>query len=161
MLKRTRKNWLWSQKVPLPQGRYQCHLALMLIKLAWIIYILTFEGLAQKISLSRARYFFVIDDYLKKVKYVIKQKDQFFEKLKKWKMLVENQTNNKVKNLRTVNGLELCNRMFDGFVLLRVYLNTRQWGQLLNKMALQRELEKYSWSYVIRCLMLLCCWGYA
>lgn len=98
----------------------------MLIKLAWIIYILTFEGLAQKISLSRARYFFVIDDYLKKVKYVIKQKDQFFEKLKKWKMLVENQTNNKVKNLRTVNGLELCNQMFDGFVLLRVYLNTRQ-----------------------------------
>lgn len=45
----------------------------------------------------------------------MKTKDQAFEKFKEWKTLVENQPGLKVKKLRTDNGLEFCNKEFDGF----------------------------------------------
>ena len=34
---------------------------------------------------------------------------------KEWKQLVENQTRKRLKKLRTDNGLEFCNQVFDNF----------------------------------------------
>ena len=41
----------------------------------------------------------------------------FFEtsKFKEWKVLVETQTGNKVKKLRTDNGLEFCDKELNDF----------------------------------------------
>ncbi|KAH9687674.1 hypothetical protein KPL70_014852 [Citrus sinensis] len=47
--------------------------------------------------------------------YVLKNKDQTFEKFKEWKHMVENQTGKRLKKLRTDNGLEFCNQPFDNF----------------------------------------------
>ncbi|KAH9765484.1 hypothetical protein KPL70_001889 [Citrus sinensis] len=72
-------------------------------------------GPAQIASLGGARYFMsLIDDFSRMVwVYVLKNKDDSFEKFKIWKTLVETQTNRKVRKLRTDNGLEFCNKMFD------------------------------------------------
>nr|GEY07078.1 retrovirus-related Pol polyprotein from transposon TNT 1-94 [Tanacetum cinerariifolium] len=40
-------------------------------------------------------------------------KNEAFNKFKKWKQLVENQTGRKLKKLRTNNGLEFCNQEFN------------------------------------------------
>lgn len=42
-------------------------------------------------------------------------KDEAFSKFYEWKILAKNQSNKKVKFLRTDNGLEFCNSEFDGF----------------------------------------------
>lgn len=47
--------------------------------------------------------------------YILKSKDQVFEKFTEWKNLVENQCGKKVKKLKTDNGLEFCNQRFDAF----------------------------------------------
>ncbi|KAH9716260.1 hypothetical protein KPL71_021398 [Citrus sinensis] len=47
--------------------------------------------------------------------YVLRTKDQVFGRFKEWKALVENQTEKKLKVLRTDNGLEYYNKMFDEF----------------------------------------------
>ncbi|CAL9231848.1 unnamed protein product, partial [Arabidopsis halleri] len=47
--------------------------------------------------------------------YFLRTKDEAFEKFVSWISLVENQSGNRVKTLRTDNGLEFCNRLFDGF----------------------------------------------
>ncbi|KAH9660266.1 hypothetical protein KPL70_024153 [Citrus sinensis] len=74
-------------------------------------------GPAQNVSLGGNRYFLsIIDDFSRKVwVYVLKNKDQVFEKFKEWKHLVENQTGQRLKKLRTDNGLEFCNQPFDSF----------------------------------------------
>ncbi|KAH9779095.1 hypothetical protein KPL71_007588 [Citrus sinensis] len=57
-----------------------------------------------------------LDDFSRKVwVYVLKNKDQVFEKIKEWKHLVENQIGQRSKKLRTNNGLEFCNQHFDSF----------------------------------------------
>ena len=38
-----------------------------------------------------------------------------FDKFKSWKIMIENQTDRKIKALRTNNGLEFCNREFNQF----------------------------------------------
>ncbi|KAG7559229.1 Ribonuclease H-like superfamily [Arabidopsis thaliana x Arabidopsis arenosa] len=43
----------------------------------------------------------------------LKSKEEVFEKFSEWKKLVENQTNKKIKYLRTDNGLEFCNQQMD------------------------------------------------
>ena len=56
----------------------------------------------------------IVDDYSRRVwVYFLKNKNEAFRKFKEWKILVENQTGNKVKKLRTCNGLEFCNREFN------------------------------------------------
>lgn len=67
-------------------------------------------------SLANCHYFLsLVDDFSRKEwVYFTKTKDQAFEKFVEWKLLVENQSGLKVKKLRTDNGLELCNREFDG-----------------------------------------------
>ena len=74
-------------------------------------------GLAQTTSLGGAKYFLsLIDDYSRMVwVYILKSKTEVFEKFKQWKALVETQTCRKVKRLRTDNGLEFCNQLFNDF----------------------------------------------
>ncbi|GJT38380.1 retrovirus-related pol polyprotein from transposon TNT 1-94 [Tanacetum coccineum] len=45
--------------------------------------------------------------------YILRFKHKAFEKFKKWKQLVENQTGRTVKKLRIDNGLEFCNWEFE------------------------------------------------
>lgn len=53
----------------------------------------------------------LIDDFSRKVwLYILKTKDQALEKFKIWRALVKTQSSNKVKDLRTNNGLEFCNK---------------------------------------------------
>ncbi|KAH9743388.1 hypothetical protein KPL70_003281 [Citrus sinensis] len=75
------------------------------------------SGPAQVSSLSGGRYFVTfIDDFSRKVwLYILKTKDQAFEKFKIWRALVENQSEMKLKALRTDNGLEFCNKEFDEY----------------------------------------------
>lgn len=49
--------------------------------------------------------------------YVLKRKDEVFEKFKQWKALVETQSGKKVKRLRTNNRLEFCNQQFEVWAL--------------------------------------------
>ncbi|KAH9717203.1 hypothetical protein KPL71_021739 [Citrus sinensis] len=74
-------------------------------------------GPAQVDSLGGCRYFLsFIDDYSRMVwVYVLKTKDEVLERFKRWKILVETQTNLKVKILITDNGLEFCNKEFGDF----------------------------------------------
>ncbi|KAL0298359.1 UNVERIFIED_CONTAM: Retrovirus-related Pol polyprotein from transposon TNT 1-94 [Sesamum radiatum] len=60
------------------------------------------------------RYFLsVIDNFSRKVfVFLMKHKSEAFEKFRNWKTLVENQTGQKLKALRTDNGLEFCNQNF-------------------------------------------------
>ena len=69
------------------------------------------------LSLGKCQYFMsIIDDFTRKVwVYFMKTKDEAFEKFVEWVNLVENQTDRRVKTLRTDNGLEFCNKLFDGF----------------------------------------------
>ena len=55
-----------------------------------------------------------IDDFSRKVWiFFLRTKDEAFQKFEEWKALVENQTGQKLKCLRTDNGLEFCNHLFD------------------------------------------------
>ncbi|KAG7597916.1 Reverse transcriptase RNA-dependent DNA polymerase [Arabidopsis suecica] len=69
------------------------------------------------LSLGKCQYFIsFIDDYTRKVwLYFLKTKDEAFDKFVEWANLVENQTDKRIKTLRTDNGLEFCNRLFDEF----------------------------------------------
>ncbi|KAL2232804.1 UNVERIFIED_CONTAM: Retrovirus-related Pol polyprotein from transposon TNT 1-94 [Sesamum indicum] len=60
------------------------------------------------------RYFLsIIDNFSRKVfVFLMKHKSEVFDKFKKWKILVENQTGKRLKSLRTDNGLEFCNKSF-------------------------------------------------
>ncbi|CAA7028144.1 unnamed protein product [Microthlaspi erraticum] len=66
-------------------------------------------------SLGGAKYFIsFIDDYSKKLwVYFLRTKDEAFSKFKEWKEAVESHTEKKIKCLRTDNGLEFCNTLFD------------------------------------------------
>ena len=66
-----------------------------------------------------ARYFITfIDDFSRKVwVYVLKHKSEAFEKFKDWLTLIENQTERRVKRLRTDNGLEYCCNDFEQFCI--------------------------------------------
>jgi len=68
-------------------------------------------------SMSGNKYFLsIIDDKSRKVwLYFLRSKDETFDKFCEWKELVENQTDKRVKCLRTDNGLEFCNIKFDSY----------------------------------------------
>lgn len=69
-------------------------------------------------SLAGSRYFFtLIDDCTHKVfVYCLKRKDEVFDAFVNFKNLVENQSNKKIKILRTDNGGEYCNRVLKNFL---------------------------------------------
>jgi transposase InsO family protein len=58
----------------------------------------------------------IIDDYSHRVwPYFLKHKSDAFESLKAWKVMVEKQTERKLKVLRTNNGMEFCSADFKSF----------------------------------------------
>ncbi|KAL2248151.1 UNVERIFIED_CONTAM: Retrovirus-related Pol polyprotein from transposon TNT 1-94 [Sesamum indicum] len=60
------------------------------------------------------RYFLsIIDNFCRKVfVFLMKHKSDVFEKFENWRVLVENQTEKRLKSLRTDNGLEFYNQNF-------------------------------------------------
>lgn len=66
-------------------------------------------------SLSGAHYFLTLtDDFSKKVWiYFLKTKEEVFCCFAEWKLMVENQTEKRVKCLRSDNRLEFCNQKMD------------------------------------------------
>ncbi|GAB2266514.1 hypothetical protein Dimus_037897 [Dionaea muscipula] len=108
----------------------------------------------------------IVDDFSRKVWiYLLKSKDQTFEKFKEWKNLVENQKDRKIKVLRTDNGLEFCNVLFDDFCKHngierhRIIIKTPQQNGIAERMN-RTLLEK------VRCLLFTaslpkCLWGEA
>ncbi|KAH9768873.1 Integrase catalytic domain-containing protein [Citrus sinensis] len=74
-------------------------------------------GPAQTVSLGGNSYFLsIIDNFSRRVwVYVLKHKDQVFEKFREWKSLVKNQTGRKVEKHMTDNSLEFCNKKFDSY----------------------------------------------
>ncbi|WVZ50367.1 hypothetical protein U9M48_001625 [Paspalum notatum var. saurae] len=65
---------------------------------------------SRKPSHGGSRYMLtIIDDYSRKVwPYFLKYKSETFSAFKEWKVTIENQTEKKVKILRTDNGMEFC-----------------------------------------------------
>jgi hypothetical protein len=65
-------------------------------------------------SFGRARYMMTFtDDYTRKTfVYFFKKKDEFETKFREFKGLVENETGNKIKILRSDNGREYVNNFF-------------------------------------------------
>ena len=74
-------------------------------------------GPTQVSSLSGSRYYVsFIDDSTRKIWiYCIQNKCNVFDTFKKQKTLVENETRNKLKCLRSNNGGEYCNKEFDNY----------------------------------------------
>jgi len=74
-------------------------------------------GPSRKPSLNGAHYMLIIiDDYSRKVwPYFLKYKSEAFSAFKEWKTMVENQTEKKVKKLRTDNGMEFCSDQFNSY----------------------------------------------
>lgn len=69
-------------------------------------------------SFSGSKYFLIfIDDYTRKTFcYFLNRKDEVFDKFKIWKALVENQTNKKLKAIRSDNGCEYMSSKFQNFL---------------------------------------------
>jgi len=69
-------------------------------------------------SLGGSRYFLLSQDDCSRMLFVsfLKRKDQVFEMFKLFKAIAENQTNRKVKCLRSDNGGEFCNQNFEAIV---------------------------------------------
>jgi transposase InsO family protein len=74
-------------------------------------------GPSRKPSYGGSRYMLtIIDDYSRKVfPYFLKTKDETFAAFKEWKVMIERQTERKVKLLRTDNGGEFCSDAFDDY----------------------------------------------
>lgn len=70
------------------------------------------------LSMVGAKYFLIfIDDFSKKVwLYLLKSKRQVLDKFKEWKTLVEKQSEQKIKVLRSDNGGEYISKAFDVFL---------------------------------------------
>ena len=68
-------------------------------------------------SLGGHIFFMSIIDNYSRMTWVImmKHKSEAFKNFRQWKTLVENQTEKKIKRLRTDNGLEFCSSEFDEF----------------------------------------------
>ncbi|KAH9705459.1 hypothetical protein KPL70_011882 [Citrus sinensis] len=112
-------------------------------------------GPVQVTSLGGCKFFLIfIDDFSRMVwVYALKSKDEVLEKFKRWKVLVENQTNLKVKVLRTDNGLEYCNKLFEdycaenGILRHKIVTYTPQQNGLIERMN-RTLIEK------VRCLLI-------
>jgi transposase InsO family protein len=74
-------------------------------------------GPSRKTSLGGANYMLtIIDDYSRKVwPFFLKHKSDVFDAFRKWKVMVEKQTEKKVKLLRTDNGMEFCSTVFNDY----------------------------------------------
>ena len=68
-------------------------------------------------SLGKSMYYVLfIDDFSRNTWiYFLKKKFEVFDRFKEFKALVENQTEKKIKVLRTNNGGEFCSKEFEEF----------------------------------------------
>jgi transposase InsO family protein len=58
----------------------------------------------------------IIDDYSRKVwPYFLKHKYETFDTFSKWEVMIDKQTEKKVKLLRTDNGMEFCSNEFNDY----------------------------------------------
>ena len=75
-------------------------------------------GKMQQSSLGGAEYFLTFTDDHTRYSwvYMLKTKDQVFERFCEWKALVEKQTKHKLKTLRTDNGGEYTSRRFEQYL---------------------------------------------
>jgi len=66
-------------------------------------------------SLGKSMYYVsFIDDFSRNTWiYFLKKKSEVFDRFKEFKVLVENQTEKKIKVLRTANGGEFCSKEFE------------------------------------------------
>lgn len=69
-------------------------------------------------SIGQARYFVLFVDDASRMAFVyfLKEKNQVFQKFKEYKSLVENQTGNRIKTLRTDNGGEFCSQQMETYL---------------------------------------------
>ena len=83
----------------------------------WDYIYLDLWGPTRVTSTEGGKYFLsLVDDYSRRVwVYILKQKNEAFEKFKQWKILIKNQTGRKMKKRRTYNGLEFCENLFIKF----------------------------------------------
>lgn len=74
-------------------------------------------------SMGGCRFFLIfIDDFCRRVwVYIIKSKDEVFQKFRECKTLIEKQTSHKNKRIKTNNGLEFRNENFDSFCCEKNY----------------------------------------
>jgi transposase InsO family protein len=74
-------------------------------------------GPSCKPSIGGSRYMLtIIDNYSCKVwPYFLKDKSEAFSTFKEWKVMIKNQTEKKVKKLRTDNGMEFCSNEFKAY----------------------------------------------
>jgi hypothetical protein len=79
-------------------------------KIFLIMHMLICGGPSHKVSHGDARYMLtIIDDYSHQLwPYFLKPKSNAFEYFKAWKVMVEKQTERKLKVLGTDNGMEFC-----------------------------------------------------
>lgn len=74
-------------------------------------------GPMETTSIGGARDFLIFDDYSREIfVYFLKKKSDVFETFKTFKQLVESQTGQKIKILRTDNGTEYCSEGFKSFL---------------------------------------------
>jgi hypothetical protein len=80
-----------------------------------------------------------IDDFSRNTWiYFLRKKSEVFDKFKEFKALVENQTEKKIKVLRTDNGGELCGNEFEEFCKKCGIEGRRLLHTLLSRMELQK-----------------------
>lgn len=75
-------------------------------------------GPSKVASAGGKKYFLsIIDDYSRKVwVYALARKDEVFEKFKAFQASIERMTEEKIKSIRTDQGLEFCNSKFEGYL---------------------------------------------
>lgn len=77
--------------------------------------------------------------------FLLKTKDETFTILKEWKIQIENQTDLKIKFLRTDNGLEFCNYEFDNFDKLHSIVRHRIVAYTSQQNGISYGLPKLFW----------------
>eukprot|EP00253_Pinus_taeda_P034553 PITA_34553 len=82
-----------------------------------VLQILHGKGMVEVPSLGKSVYYIsFINDFSRNTWiYFLKKKSEVFDKFKEFKALVENQTEKKIKVLRTDNGGEFCSKEFEEF----------------------------------------------
>jgi len=98
-------------------------------------------GLVKVPSLGKSLYYVsFIEDFLRNTwTYFLYKKLKVFDRFKEFKALVENQTEKKIKVLRTDNGGEFCSKEFEEFFKKCGIARQKNTPTHLSKMDLQKE----------------------
>ena len=98
-------------------------------------------------SLSKNQHFIsFVEDHTRKVwVYFLKTKDEAFGKFVEWLSLVENQSEKRLKTLRTDNGLEFCNRQFNEFCEAKGIQRHRTCAYTPQQNGVAERMKEHSW----------------